>query len=65
MAKKFDGSKVVNKTERQIRKFEKNNPQVSKALKLFDLAFSEYNQALKVLNPVHTYTSSSTIATSK
>ena len=46
--------------QKKIEAFEKNNPEISKAMKLFDLSMSHYEQSLKSLEPVKTYTSSST-----
>lgn len=46
--------------QRKIKVFEKNNPEISKAMKLFDLSMSNYQQTLRSLDPVKTFTGSST-----
>lgn len=46
--------------DKKIEAFEKNNPDISKAIKLFDISMSHYEQTLKSLEPVKTFTNSST-----
>ncbi len=47
---------------KRIKEFEKNNPQIAGAMKIFELGMFEYQKALNSLDPVKTYTSNSTIA---
>lgn len=46
--------------EKEIEKFEQNNPELVKAMKLFDLSMASYEQSIKSLEPKKTFTSSST-----
>lgn len=63
---KKDNKKIVNRSQEALNKrlkdFERDNPQVAGAMKIFEMGMSEYKKALSSLDPVKTYTSSSTIA---
>jgi len=47
---------------KKVKEFEKKNPQIAGAMKIFELGMSEYQKALNSLEPVRTYTSNSTVA---
>jgi hypothetical protein len=44
-------------------KFEKENPQIMEAMKLFDVSFADYQNALNSFNNSYIYTSASTVRT--
>lgn len=46
--------------EQAIEEFARENPEVSKALEIFGIAASEYEDALRALYPSTIYTGSST-----
>lgn len=46
--------------QNRVKSFEKNNPDIAKSLKLFDMSISHYEQALRSLEPVETQMSTST-----
>lgn len=48
--------------EKKAKQFEKNNPEIAKSLKLFDMTIREYDRVIQSINPVKTYTSNSTLA---
>lgn len=45
---------------KQIEKFEKDNPSIAKAMKILDVSMSQYESALRSLEPTKTYTNNST-----
>ncbi len=48
------------KLQKEIEKFEKTNPEIAKAMKLFELSMYSYEQSIKSMEPIKTITSSST-----
>lgn len=49
--------KSAKKMAKQMRGFLKKNPRITEALKLFDISYNQYKQAL---NDVRSYTTTST-----
>jgi hypothetical protein len=47
---------------KQIEKFENANPSIAKAMKILDVSMSQYESALRSLEPTKTYTNNSTKA---
>ena len=47
---------------KQIEKFEKSNPSIAKAMKMLDVSMTQYESALRSLEPTKTYTNNSTKA---
>ena len=47
---------------KQIEKFEKANPSIVQAMKILDVSMTQYESALRSLEPTKTYTNNSTKA---
>lgn len=62
MAKKIVSDKQFLKN---IEAFEKNNPEILRAMKAVDMSMKEYEQIVRSLDPITTYTSNSTSASQK
>lgn len=62
MAKKTVSDKQFLKN---IEAFEKNNPAILKAMKAVDMSMKEYEQIIRSLDPITTYTGNSTSTSQK
>lgn len=52
--------KSDNQFIKEIKKFERENPSIKKAMKTLEMSMKEYEQTLRSMDPVVTFTSGST-----